>query len=717
MARSAVAAKRHRVRRREPRRRIAASLFDERVPEEARVPPHGVAQGVRREPARRAPHAQGRLAASSSPTTAPTRAATTSATSTGTSTAGSTSCCSACSRKRKTSTSTSCRRLGLDGDRHAAAEAALRDAGRRGADLRRAREPRPRRDHPVRRPAASIACRRRAARTASSACSSSCATCEIGGKTELAECMKDFVTQNKRRGLAVVISDFYDPARLRAGHQHAPLPQVRAVRAPGLRPARGDAEAARRPRARRLRDRRHQRGHGLASRCSRRTSASTRSTARSSRRTARSTRCRSSARTPSIPFDELVLQDLPLGRLPAVSFLGPDRRSADRRTLGRDRRRASLAVSAYIIKMRRRRFEVPFSQLWQRVLEQKDANALWKQLKRLISLLLMLRDPRPRPVRRARSDARRGRSQGAQRRDPARRVGVDEGDGRRRRRQEVAHRRREGARRSDLIDSMGGGDVAMVMKVDGQATPMSRFSNDGADARQDHRRHRRERHAGRSAARARRRRRRAARPPEPADRASSPTARSPRRSSARSRGTPATATQEPRARSISSTSTSATCRSASAATTSASSRSTCAATSRTRPRTRCSSRSRTSARSRRTASSRSTTARPPSTPRRSTSRPGQRIRQIYAKLPGERGQPAARVAAPVDGPGGTDPFALDDTAYALLPARKKQKVLMVTDGQPVPRGRAARLRQHRPAQGHAGRVRGEARASPTAWTS
>ena len=49
-----------------------------------------------------------------------------------------------------------------------------------------------------------------------------------------------------------------------------------------------------------------------------------------------------------------------------------------------------LAVSAYIIKMRRRRFEVPFAQLWQRVLEQKDANALWKQLKRLMSLLLIL---------------------------------------------------------------------------------------------------------------------------------------------------------------------------------------------------------------------------------------------------------------------------------------------------------------------------------------
>ncbi len=35
--------------------------------------------------------------------------------------------------------------------------------------------------------------------------------CDIGGKTELAECMKTFVTQNKRRGLAVLISDFYDP--------------------------------------------------------------------------------------------------------------------------------------------------------------------------------------------------------------------------------------------------------------------------------------------------------------------------------------------------------------------------------------------------------------------------------------------------------------------------------------------------------------------------
>ncbi|MGE0871500.1 MAG: DUF58 domain-containing protein [Kofleriaceae bacterium] len=42
-------------------------------------------------------------------------------------------------------------------------------------------------------------------------------SCDIGGQTELAECMKTFVAQNKRRGLAVVISDFYDPVGFEQG--------------------------------------------------------------------------------------------------------------------------------------------------------------------------------------------------------------------------------------------------------------------------------------------------------------------------------------------------------------------------------------------------------------------------------------------------------------------------------------------------------------------
>ena len=42
-------------------------------------------------------------------------------------------------------------------------------------------------------------------------------THEIGGKTDLAEIAKTFVAQNKRRGLVVLISDFYDPRGFEEG--------------------------------------------------------------------------------------------------------------------------------------------------------------------------------------------------------------------------------------------------------------------------------------------------------------------------------------------------------------------------------------------------------------------------------------------------------------------------------------------------------------------
>jgi len=138
---------------------------------------------------------------------------------------------------------------------------------------------------------------------------------------------------------------------------------------------------------------------------------------------------------------------------------------------------AALAIGAYIIKMRRRRFEVPFSHLWKRVLEQKDSNALWKQLKRLLSLLLILLimgvvlfaalDPTLGSIdREARSvvilvDA--SASMKAMDGDEAGKIS----------RIEAAKRRAE-----DIINSMGGGDLAMIMKVDGQATPLTRFSSD-----------------------------------------------------------------------------------------------------------------------------------------------------------------------------------------------------------------------------------------------
>ena len=140
----------------------------------------------------------------------------------------------------------------------------------------------------------------------------------------------------------------------------------------------------------------------------------------------------------------------------------------------------ALTVVAYILKIRRRRFEVPFSTLWHRVLEQRDANALWKQLKRLLSLLLMLfvfaliffaaLDP----------------TQGGMHEKARTVVVLIDTSASMKARDEVDAdgepiTRIEAAKRTarELIDSMGGSDVAMIMRVDGQATPLSRFDSDG----------------------------------------------------------------------------------------------------------------------------------------------------------------------------------------------------------------------------------------------
>src|SRR5690348_15058951 len=57
--------------------------------------------------------------------------------------------------------------------------------------------------------------------------------------------------------------------------------------------------------------------------------------------------------------------------------------------------------------------------------------------------------------------------------------------------------------------------------------------------------------------------------------------------------------------------------------------------------------------------------------------PGQRVRKIYPNVPATGGNELHATLQPVAGAGGSDPFPVDDTAFALLPARKKQKVLMV----------------------------------------
>jgi hypothetical protein len=136
-----------------------------------------------------------------------------------------------------------------------------------------------------------------------------------------------------------------------------------------------------------------------------------------------------------------------------------------------------LAIGAYIVKMRRRRFEVPFVQLWQRVLDQNHANSLWKRFRRLLSLLLILAilgimlfaalDPTQGTARReaqslvilvdtsASMQAMDGEATGSQSR------------------MNVAKQKA-----AQLVAAMNSADLAMVMSFDGQATPKTRFTSD-----------------------------------------------------------------------------------------------------------------------------------------------------------------------------------------------------------------------------------------------
>ena len=143
---------------------------------------------------------------------------------------------------------------------------------------------------------------------------------------------------------------------------------------------------------------------------------------------------------------------------------------------------AGLLVLAYILKMRRRRFEVPFSTLWQRVLKEKEATSLWRHLKRLLSLLLLVTmvglllfaalEPE---LGGARKDAR---SIVIIVDASASMKTIDEGD-------DGSESRMEAARKQVLLllDGMSADDAIMLMRMDGRATPLSRFHGDLAKHR------------------------------------------------------------------------------------------------------------------------------------------------------------------------------------------------------------------------------------------
>ena len=69
----------------------------------------------------------------------------------------------------------------------------------------------------------------------------------------------------------------------------------------------------------------------------------------------------------------ITLLGLPLGQLAVVLGAG-----------------AALLTVLYVLKQQRRRVEVPFARLWQQVLNQSDATSLWRKLLRWLSLLIQL---------------------------------------------------------------------------------------------------------------------------------------------------------------------------------------------------------------------------------------------------------------------------------------------------------------------------------------
>jgi hypothetical protein len=134
---------------------------------------------------------------------------------------------------------------------------------------------------------------------------------------------------------------------------------------------------------------------------------------------------------------------------------------------------AAAAVTAlYILKLRRRRVEVPFAKLWQKVIAERESSSLWRRLRRLLSLLLQLAllailaiaagDPRLTRGGDARTIALVIDASASMR-------AVDEAPDR-------LGRAKEEARK--LIAGFRGGDQAVVVRLDGQPLALGGLEND-----------------------------------------------------------------------------------------------------------------------------------------------------------------------------------------------------------------------------------------------
>lgn len=134
---------------------------------------------------------------------------------------------------------------------------------------------------------------------------------------------------------------------------------------------------------------------------------------------------------------------------------------------------AGAVTILYLLKLRRRRVLVPFSPLWARILEQREATSLLKKLKRLLSwlvqlvfvslLVFALADPRPA------SETKEIRYTAILIDASASMQSSDELPSR-------LHKAKEEAK--DLVRGLGSEEQAMVVEVGAQATPLGTFTKD-----------------------------------------------------------------------------------------------------------------------------------------------------------------------------------------------------------------------------------------------
>ncbi len=133
----------------------------------------------------------------------------------------------------------------------------------------------------------------------------------------------------------------------------------------------------------------------------------------------------------------------------------------------------ALVVVAYILKLKRRPVPVHFSKLWEQILREKEATSLFSQLKRLLSLLLQLAllallvfalgDPR------SAANLIEGRNLVILLDTSASMQATD-----------VAPSRLELARQEarDIVRGMGGSDRALIAQMDASVTPLSTMTGE-----------------------------------------------------------------------------------------------------------------------------------------------------------------------------------------------------------------------------------------------